>query len=198
MSPLFFETIQIREGLAQRLSYHQERITRTLGSPLLLLKDLFANLSLPFCETAQHKAKVVYDSQGIVLSTEITAYKKRAIRHMAVIKGNELDYSSKFLDRSSLEKLKAQAPEVDEIIICQNGFLTDTTYSNLAFGDGDHWVTPAHTLLHGTKRQFLLDNGCLSVAPLRPSDMHNFPLCSLINAMLDPGEVTLPTTHIYF
>lgn len=198
MSPLFFETIQIRECRPQRLSYHQERITRTLGAPLLQLEDLFASLSPSLSVATEHKAKVVYDSRGNILSTEITAYAKRTIRRMTVINEDGLDYSSKFLDRSSLEKLKAQAPEADEIIICQNGFLTDTTYSNLAFGDGERWVTPSHTLLRGTKRQFLLDNGRLSATPLRPSDIRDFPLCSLINAMLDPGEVILPTTHIHF
>ena len=71
--------------------------------------------------------------------------------------------------------------------------MTDTRYSNVVFGDGSSWVTPETFLLPGTKRAFLLSRGDIRECSVRAEDIGKFRFCSLINAMLDPGDVVVRT-----
>ena len=69
-------------------------------------------------------------------------------------------------------------------------------YSNVVFGDGSSWITPETFLLPGTKRAFLLSRGDIQECSVRAEDIGKFRFCSLINAMLDPGDVVVRTEDI--
>jgi 4-amino-4-deoxychorismate lyase len=73
----------------------------------------------------------------------------------------------------------------DEILIIKNGFVTDTSFSNIVFFDGIKWITPSTYLLNGTQRQQLLQQGAIIEEEIRPSDLKHFRFAKLINAMLD-------------
>jgi len=74
--------------------------------------------------------------------------------------------------------------DCDEIIIEQNGYLTDTTIANIAFYDGERWITPAKPLLKGTMRAKLLDEGLLHEKEIKKEDLKNYSQVALINAMI--------------
>ncbi|MBP7301015.1 MAG: aminotransferase class IV, partial [Akkermansia sp.] len=84
----------------------------------------------------------------------------------------------------------------EEALILRNGMVTDTRYSNVVFGDGASWITPETFLLPGTKRAFLLSRGDIRECSVRAEDIGKFRFCSLINAMLDPGDVVVRTEDI--
>jgi 4-amino-4-deoxychorismate lyase len=84
----------------------------------------------------------------------------------------------------------------DDILILQNGYLTDASYANLAFFDGKIWYTPRTPLLAGVRRQFLLDSGRIQTADIRKDDLPSFTSVSLINAMIDLDLVTVPVSRI--
>ena len=84
----------------------------------------------------------------------------------------------------------------EEALILRNGMVTDTRYSNVVFGDGASWITPETFLLPGTKRAFLLSRGDSRECSVRAEDIGKFRFCSLINAMLDPGDVVVRTEDI--
>jgi 4-amino-4-deoxychorismate lyase len=73
----------------------------------------------------------------------------------------------------------------DDILIIKNGFITDTSFSNIAFFDGTQWFTPFTYLLNGTQRQHLLRQGAIVETEITPSDLKQFRYAKLINAMLD-------------
>ena len=72
----------------------------------------------------------------------------------------------------------------DEIIIEKEGYLTDTTISNIAFYDGEKWVTPSHPLLPGTMRAKLLDEGFLHKKEIKKEDLKNYSQIALMNSMI--------------
>ena len=80
-------------------------------------------------------------------------------------------------------------------IHCQKCGLAETR-TNVVFGDGASWITPETFLLPGTKRAFLLSRGDIRECSVRAEDIGKFRFCSLINAMLDPGDVVVRTEDI--
>ena len=70
----------------------------------------------------------------------------------------------------------------------QHGFLTDTSYANLALYDGYKWFTPSVPMLRGTRRAKLLEDGTLKKAVIREKDLPLFKKVRLINAMLPWGK----------
>lgn len=176
------------------LPRHQARVNATLGSKLLDLED--ALKEKPWPDQGLYRLRIDYDQTGNIISGEMTPYVKRRIEQMALVDPGRVDYALKWTDRSSLERARAMAPEADEVIIAQDGRITDTSFSNLLFGDGQHWVTPDRPLLAGTKRQDLLERGIITAVAFGVEDIRRYPLCSLITAMLDPGDLVVPTARI--
>lgn len=193
MSPSWFETIKVHHGSPMALPYHQARIDHTIGRGVLDIARFISSMPLP--NKVLHRMRIDYDRHGHVFSSILAPYKKRIIRTLRIIEISGFRYSSKSTNRSFFDQAKLQS-NTDEIIFTQNGFVTDTTFSNLLFGDGSIWVAPETFLLNGTKRQQLLDQGIIGTAPVKKNNIHNFKYCSLINAMLDPGDMIIPTNQI--
>lgn len=92
----------------------------------------------------------------------------------------------------------AQKGNCDEIIIVKHGLLTDTSFTNLAIYDGNHWITPKRPLLLGTKRAALLDKGIIQEADITLNDLRNAVKVSLFNAMIEFGEREVPIGNVRF
>jgi 4-amino-4-deoxychorismate lyase len=106
---------------------------------------------------------------------------KRKFKKFKLIE-SDIEYSYKYADRTKLNALKDE--RFDEIIIVKNGLITDTTISNLAFFDGEKWLTPKTPLLKGTKREELLKKGSLIIKDITPQDIKIFSKIAMINAVL--------------
>lgn len=61
---------------------------------------------------------------------------------------------------------------------------------------GHQWLTPAHPLLAGTKRAFLLDQGAITEKDLTPDDLMKAEKIRLFNAMIDFGEIEIINTQL--
>ena len=201
MAQQFVATIKIKDGKAQALTYHQDRMERTIRH----FFPLFCNASMPSLErrinpTANmdfYKARVVYGEQGVE-TVEYAPYSMRNINSLQVVEDDTITYGYKSTDRSRLNALVAQKGNCDEIIIVKHGLLTDTSFTNLAIFDGKHWVSPRHPLLPGTKRAALLDKGMIQKADLTLEDLRNANKVSLFNAMIDFGEIEIAIENVHF
>ena len=150
---------------------------------------------------------------------EYSPYTPLPITNLVVVESPHFDYSYKWSDRSRFESLKSRGKKIlsearsrgggkswdrdidsgcFEIIIAIAGRITDTTYSNIAFYDGERWLTPSHPLLEGTKRRELLQSGLLSESEIMIDDIESFRSVTMINAMLDPGDIELPIDSIVY
>jgi 4-amino-4-deoxychorismate lyase len=128
------------------------------------------------------KCRILYSD--IIHSIEFQPYTPRVIRALTLIEDNTIDYTYKYADRSMFDRLPPHAPDTD-LLIVKNGFITDTTFSNIVFYDGTQWVTPSTYLLNGTQRQRLLREGRIVSREIRVGDLSRFISAKPINAMLD-------------
>lgn len=190
---LLLETICVRAGKFEHLAYHKARMRKTAGSlPTenldLWLENAFATqtTALP---TALMKCRLLYTAQSIE-AVEFHAYTPQPPQTLQIVEAPDLAYSAKYADRTALEALKAQRRQADDILITQGGFITDTSYCNVAFFDGVAWFTPEKPLLEGTTRSRLLEAGKLQTAPLRTTDLPTFVCMRVFNAMLPFEEAS--------
>lgn len=202
MAQQFVETIKIKEGEAQAIAYHQDRMERTIRHFFTSLCNATSMPSLeelvaPTADMDFYKARVVYGEQGVKDIT-YAAYAMREISSLQVVENDAITYDYKSADRSSLNALVAQKGDCDEIIIVKHGLLTDTSFTNLAIYDGKHWITPKHPLLLGTKRAALLDKGIIQEADITLNDLRNAVTVSLFNAMIEFGEREVPIGKVRF
>ncbi len=188
---LLFETICVRDGILQNLDYHNERFNRSR-------KDLFGgnrDIDLgnficiaPAYRQGTYKCKLVFDTK--IKDIIIEPYTPKQIERLYCVEANDLDYSYKYLDRIALDNLKKNLanPAQEDIIMIQNGKITDASYANLLFWDGLAWITPEKPLLAGTKRAKLLAEKRIFAQTITLHDLKKFSKIMLINAMLDFDE----------
>ena len=112
------------------------------------------------------------------------AYHIRPIHSLQVVNG-QLDYSLKYEDRSILNKLFAQRGNCDDVLIVKEGYVTDGSYTNLAFFDGQNWWTPTTPLFQGIQRQALLAKGIIQEKVIFEQDIYSYKKVKLFNAMMD-------------
>ncbi|MBE0655120.1 MAG: aminotransferase class IV [Bacteroidales bacterium] len=193
----FIETLHLNEGQFLNLFLHQERLRKTIeayfpGMPVFDLETILKERHLP--SAGKYRCTLTYSSQPEDFS--IIPYKPRKINHLITKNGGNISYSFKLADRSELNRLLEGFEPDEEIIILKDGWVTDASYANLAFYSGGKWYTPSTPLLNGTKRQLLIRKGKILETVIQESDLKKFQKCSLINAMLDLGEVEIDCQNI--
>jgi 4-amino-4-deoxychorismate lyase len=96
--------------------------------------------------------------------------------------------------------MRKQLPNThdSDVLIVKNGLITDTSFANIAFSDGNKWYTPDTPLLKGTQRAYYLAQGILTERRISPADLRGFTKARLINAMLDlntGNDITMDNVH---
>lgn len=192
----FIESIAVIEGEIRNFAAHQKRMFATLfalyGENFCLdLEEIFPEIP----SQGKYKCRVVYDQN--ILDIQLIEYEIRTMNSFRLVENDALDYRWKFEDRRIFDEMK-NAVDQDEIIIVQEGQVTDTSFSNLVFFDGKNWITPTTYLLNGTMRQSLLAQHRIIEQPIGMCDLRNFQSFKLINAMMDLDESpNLPITMIH-
>ncbi len=179
--PLLLETIKIENGEVFNLFYHQKRFDKSreeLFSDTIPM-DLSDIIKAP--EKGMYRCRILYDTQ--IRSIEYIPYHAKTIQTLKVVP-SDIAYPYKYADRDSFTALLQRYPLFDEILIEKDGFITDTTISNLAFYDGSHWLTPEEPLLEGTMRAKLLDEGFLLESLIQKKDLEKYTHVALMNAMI--------------
>ncbi len=182
---LLFETIRLENGELQNMEFHNSRMNKSrqafFGSTDFI--DLRQVIQVPD-DIGQgiYKVKVIYSqaAEEVIFAPYIPG----KIESLRLVADEQIVYSSKFTDRSQLDKLFQERGLYDDILIVKAGNITDTSFSNIVFYDGSRWITPATPLLEGTMRNYLLTNKLISEKTIRVHDLHHFQKARLINAML--------------
>jgi len=191
-TPLLLETIKIEEGIIFNLPYHQARCTQSrkalYGSTDKL--NLKAHIMAP--PKGLYRCRILYAEK--IHSIEYIPYVPKVITSLKIITSN-VEYPYKYANRDSLDTLLHNAQSYDEILIEKEGYLTDTSIANIAFYDGEQWVTPQNPLLKGTMRERLIDEGFLQTKEIKVDDISQFTQVALMNAMLGFKILTNITIH---
>ncbi len=179
------ESILLVDGNFPLLDYHQARMD-------FATEKLFGNSvkhklwewikASPFPLIGRYKCRILYGKQ--MGRPDYQIYNYKPIHKLQLIEANLLNYNLKFSDRTSLNQLHQQKKEADDVLIVQNDLLTDTTYCNIGFFDGNEWLTPAQPLLKGVRRAFLLDQGLIKEADIEVSYLDKFSHFKCFNAMI--------------
>ncbi len=182
----FFESIRVKDGIAENLGFHQLRVNKTLkafdvSKHSIDLASIVQELVLP--AAGLFKLKISYDLNGNYQSV-FTPYQYKQIQNFALvdIKGQSYDY--KFSNRDWINEALTLSGK-DEIVMHDGGLIKDCSYTNIVFFDGVDWVTPTAPLLEGTQRAKLIKEGIIQPKALYVQDMPGFKKFKCINAMMD-------------
>ncbi|MBL7877416.1 MAG: aminotransferase class IV [Cyclobacteriaceae bacterium] len=148
---------------------------------------------IDFPKAGLYKVRVVYNRE--VLNIDFTPYVPREVRSLRLIE-MDIDYSHKFENREMLTEALKKRADCDEIIIVNDGFITDSSIANLIFKKEDQWYTPDTFLLAGTMRACLLETGQLKTRKIHVEDLSQYQSCKLINAMIGKEGPEIPMNAI--
>lgn len=182
---MFLETICIEEGKIRSLEAHLKRMNdtcRAFGMEAPSFPDLLRMLPMAL-RREKTKCRVVYDD--CIREITFDKYVPRNIQTLRIVDGGNADYAYKYADRTALQKLAAEKGKADEILIVKDGFITDTSFSNVVFENEHGLFTPDTYLLNGTMRQQLLAEHIVKERRIRMTDISQYHTAYLVNAMLD-------------
>ena len=179
--PLLIETIKIENGKLANLSYHQARFDKSRKDLFAVTKRIDLSTVINAPKSGLYRCRILYNED--IRSIKYIPYKEKDITKLKVVP-SDIDYAYKYADREIFTKLLQEYSAYDEIIIEKEDYVTDTTISNIAFYDGEKWLTPGHPLLPGTMRAKLLDEGFLHKKEIRKENLKNYSQIALMNSMI--------------
>ena len=181
----FIESLKIVDGRFIHPELHWQRITDTqrvhFGNSTFL--PLSSESIPPDKRLGTLKCRIIYDQE--IRKIDFETYSPRRVHTLKLVDGSGIDYTFKYADRDKLIQLQQSKGTCDEILIYQNGRITDTSYSNIVLYDGVEYITPSTYLLNGLKRQYLLQQGKIKEKDISILDLPKYQRLYLINALLD-------------
>jgi 4-amino-4-deoxychorismate lyase len=178
---LLLETIKIKDGKSANLSYHQARFDKSRRDLFSITDKIDLSSRIQSPDKELYRCRIIYDQN--IRSIEYIPYQEKQIQTLKIVTSN-IEYKYKYADRIALNILLEKEDAYDEIIIEKDGYLTDTTISNIAFYSENRWFTPTHPLLEGTMRAKLLDEGFLHLKEIKKEDLNNYSQIALMNSMI--------------
>ena len=183
------ETICYENGIFHRIPLHDDRMNRARRHFLGVCAPIFLTQILEVPENlknAKVRCRVTYSDA--IENIEYESYIFKKIESLKLVEGDAIDYSFKYKNRDSLNRLLDDRGSQDEILIVRNGLITDTSFTNIIFLQNGYWYTPALPLLHGTRRTEYLFNRKIFPRNIRPEELKYYEEARLINAMRSMEE----------
>ncbi|MFA9289965.1 MAG: aminotransferase class IV [Solirubrobacteraceae bacterium] len=181
----FIESISFLNGSFLNLKLHNKRMNDTIFTHFENCSFINLETELKIPENLDinilYKCRIIYGKQ--IEEFSFIPYSQKKINSINLVEDNKIEYSYKYLNRLSLEKY-VKENNSDEILIIKNNFITDTSYSNIIFFNGNEWVTPSTFLLNGIGRQILLSKKLIVEKKINIDNLKKFTKFKLINAML--------------
>ena len=187
--PIMLETIAIRNGVVQNLSYHLKRMKASGFIPKTIMLDIPND-----CLLGVVKCRIIYRQSIDSLCFE--KYNLRRIEQVKLVEANNLSYNRKYANRESLNAFVNQYPLADDIIFIKQGLVTDSSFANIVIDYKGTLLTPKNPLLNGTKRQWLLDNKKIQEEDISVDMLLNANAIFYINAMIELGEFCIKPSNI--
>ena len=175
----YFESIRVENGNVMNLGYHQNRVSKCSKISLF---EIVNTLSFELNHT--YKLRISFNEND-VLDVVCDKYNPKIINTLSIVDGGDIDYSFKYNNRDSLNKLYDKRGNCDDILIVKDGYITDSSFCNIIFFDGSKWFTSKTPLLKGTCRERLITEGVVSEVDIKVEHLANYNRFMLINAMLD-------------
>lgn len=188
----FIESIKLVDGVFYRLALHQNRIAKVFAeyfpnSEVIDLEELMLNTDFP--HKGIYKCRIVFDA--CIHQLEFVEYQIRPIQTLKIVETNAKSYPYKMADRAVFNDAFALRGTCDDVLLVRDGFLTDTSYANIALFDGYKWFTPEIPLVYGVNRAQLLADGIIFVKQIKLSELQNYTRIRLFNALIEFAEIEI-------
>lgn len=196
---LLLESIKLSDGEFYNLSYHEQRMNRSLRMlcgvhDFVDLEKFLLDIEYPL--QGLYKCRIVYDENS--RDVEFVPYVPKPIQTLRVVEHDRINYEFKYTDRKVINRLFDLRRECDDILVVKHGYITDSSYANIVFKRGKHWITPWSALLKGTQRQKLLEENQIEEEDISLEDLSTFESFKLINAMLEFNGPEIAISNIVF
>ena len=185
----FIESICCVNKELRNLDYHQARFDRTRSDNFndiqpILLKEI---IQFPTdLSDEKYKVRIVYDRE--IQRIEFQPYQIKPINSIQLFEIDpKINYTYKYADRWFFDEYIKET-QTDDLVLVKSNYITDCTYSNIVFFDGENWFTPRAVLLKGTMRESLLNEEKIKEKNIKVSDLANFQSFKRINAMMNLEE----------
>ena len=185
----FIESICCVNKELRNLDYHQARFDRTRSDNFndiqpILLKEI---IQFPTdLSDEKYKVRIVYDRE--IQRIEFQSYQIKSINSIKLFEIDpKINYTYKYADRWFFDEYIKET-QTDDLVLVKSNYITDCTYSNIVFFDGENWFTPRSVLLKGTMRESLLNEEKIKEKNIKVSDLANFQSFKRINAMMNLEE----------
>lgn len=180
------ESIFLKDGQFRHLEIHQKRIDYSRKQALNLrnkleLESFLSQFQIP--QLGIFKCRILYGAY--FADPEFIAYEYKPIDSLKIVEAETLNYALKYSNREAIREIYSTRGTCDDVLLVKQGFITDSSYCNIAFREGSHWFTPDKPLLKGVQRQYLLNQGIIREQEIRLSDLARFSSFKLFNAMID-------------
>ena len=185
----FIESICCINKQLRNLEFHQARFDRTRNDNFTEINPILLEEIIKFptdLTDEKYKVRIVYDRE--IQSVEFLPYQMKSINSIQLFEIDpKINYTYKYSDRSFLDEFLKEA-QTDDLVLVKSNYITDCTYSNIVFFDGENWFTPRAVLLKGTMRESLLNEEKIKEKNIKISDLANFQSFKRINAMMNLEE----------
>lgn len=193
------EAIAVKNGVIINPDGHEARYQRSYEEfyghkPL---HKLFEKSDIVLPGNGYYKMRISYNETEKF--TEIIPYKTKTINTLKLVETTKIDYHLKYSNRIKIDKLLALRDKCDDIIIINDGFVSDSSSGNVIFLKNDQWFTPDSPLLKGTQRAKLLRNGTIKLKTIKKENIKEYESIQIINA-LRPFKLSaqIPVQNIKF
>jgi len=176
------ETIKVDQGKPFFISFHNERFNRTRLELFGIQENLDLSTIINPPDLNCYRCRIVYSKK--IEKIEFIPYQPRIFKIFQIVYDDHIDYEYKYLDRSAIQKLEQFKKEAHDILIIKQGLITDTSIANVAFFDGEQWITPANPLLKGTTRERLLQENKIQTKMIDLKEIKKYSKMALMNALL--------------
>ena len=185
----FIESICCVNKELRNLDYHQARFDRTRSDNFNDIKPILLKEIIQFptdLSDEKYKVRIVYDRE--IQRIEFQPYQIKPINSIQLFEIDpKINYTYKYADRWFFDEYIKET-QTDDLVLVKSNYITDCTYSNIVFFDGENWFTPRSVLLKGTMRESLLNEGKIKEKNIKVSDLANFQSFKRINAMMNLEE----------
>ncbi len=200
----FFETVSVEHGRPIFLSWHLERLCRSMKE-FGIEQDICPEEILEFLasqETDHHALKIMVSDANKVFTMRPNPYTEIQLQ-----RGFRLSYSHVYRNETSplighksmnygdciLEKRRARSVGADELIFLNSrGEICEGTATNIFFVKNGTIYTPPLTcgLLPGILRHFLMENFPVAECILKKEDAQQMDECFVTNSLMGIMPVT--------
>lgn len=193
-----FETIAIIDGEPQNLAYHQQRFESAMEQYFNVTsqRQLAEIICVPNkFQLGRVRCRIDYNANEF--QQQFFHYTPRKLNSFQCVYTEDLDYRFKYSDRKRLDLLKTL--QADEVVIINNGKVSDCTIGNLLFLKQGQWFSSQDYLLKGTQLTKLVEEGMVQLVQITPQDLPQYEQVMMVNA-LNPFDLqrALPISAINF